>query len=954
MTSSPLSFVDMFINFIKIPVMKRLSLLLLLLPVILKAAPNDASLLQQKQPLCIIENKGQVKDQYGKYRPDIDFAIHDEGVSVFISSSLLSYQFFSEDPDKQEMCRIDAELKGADRHAHIVAEYRQPYYEHYYDPAFGVNGAIAHSYKKITYKNVYPNIDKVLYVKNGRAEYDFVIKEGGKVEDIEISYKGAAEISLNEDGSLSLGTPLGTVREAAPICYDADGEKIHSNYKLENGHLRFDIEKYNGELTIDPALEWSTYYGGSSGEGVRGICYDPAGYIYITGQTQSINNIATIGSYQQTQSISNAENAFIAKFDTNGAIQWATYYSGNNTANSRGIAIDALGCIYIHGRTNSITGIATAGIYKMTLSAGQGSDTYIAKFDGTGNRIWGTYYGGENDDDATCISLDHFGAVYIGGVTKSVDSIATSGSHQTQHGNPGTSSSLDGFLAKFDTSGHLIWSTYYGGERIDRCSTVHCDDIGNVYMAGETQSITGIGTNGSHQDVYMSLGVTQYNSAFLVKFNGQGVRQWATYYGDTSYSATVQGLACTNNEVYIIGTTRDASDVATSGSFQPIKGSGFSNGYLAKFSSSGTRLWGTFFGSNGQDGLANIVLSNNGSLYVTGSMEGGSLATACSYQDTCNYCDPLSSYVRSNGILAVFDTSGHRAYATYYGRGHTTFTSICLSDHSVFLGGSATSATNIATNGSHQQTYGGGTSDCILTKFDLCTIPTQPLLTGDTIICPGTDPSYAVDLSVSCDAADFTWALPSGWTGSSTGSTINVVANSNSGTITVTPYNVCGMAGPPASLYVAVLPVVTTPIVTQSGNILSTGNYDFYQWFRNGYPIIGATNQNYTVTQGGTYTVQVWDTGTCDITSAGITLSAENITLKNPVSVYPNPTTGSFTVETNGGHLTIMSIDGKLVSEHELVRGNTTLQLPERSATGIYLLQFRGERDVVNLRLVKQ
>ena len=75
--------------------------------------------------------------------------------------------------------------------------------------------------------------------------------------------------------------------------------------------------------------------------------------------------------------------------------------------------------------------------------------------------VWGTYFGGDsNDDGVEGISTDKLGNVFITGQTYSPEGVATSGAYQTF-----ISSNLgdDAFLAKFTSSGNLLWATYFGG-----------------------------------------------------------------------------------------------------------------------------------------------------------------------------------------------------------------------------------------------------------------------------------------------------------------------------------------------------------------------------------------------------------------------------------------------------------------------------------------------------------
>jgi hypothetical protein len=52
------------------------------------------------------------------------------------------------------------------------------------------------------------------------------------------------------------------------------------------------------------------------------------------------------------------------------------------------------------------------------------------------------------------------------------------------------------------------------------------------------------------------------------------------------------------------------------------------------------------------------------------------------------------------------------------------------------------------------------------------------------------------------------------------------------------------------------MPLPATPVITQSGNLLSTtGGFASYQWFLNGNPISGATSSSHNATQDGNYTL---------------------------------------------------------------------------------------------------
>ena len=133
---------------------------------------------------------------------------------------------------------------------------------------------------------------------------------------------------------------------------------------------------------------------------------------------------------------------------------------------------------------------------------------FLIKFDGAGNKLWGTYYGtGPNvETEADGVAIDAYNNVYLscesyGGSP----GMASDGIQSTQIG------FSDLLLVKFDSGGNRLCATYYGiGAEQD--GLVAVDTVGNVYLAGTTSSTSGI-TSGGFQNSYGGGG----SDAFLVK-----------------------------------------------------------------------------------------------------------------------------------------------------------------------------------------------------------------------------------------------------------------------------------------------------------------------------------------------------------------------------------------------------------------------------------------------------
>jgi hypothetical protein len=99
--------------------------------------------------------------------------------------------------------------------------------------------------------------------------------------------------------------------------------------------------------------------------------------------------------------------------------------------------------------------------------------------------------------------------------------------------------------------------------------------------------------------------------------------------------------------------------------------------------------------------------------------------------------------------------------------------------------------------------------------------------------------------------------------------------------------------------YITVYTTPPFPIITQNGNTLTASPADSYQWQLNLVDVSGATNQTYEATQSGLYTVIITDSNGCtnsatiDVVFTGM----ENFFPNAHLSIYPNPSNGSFTVE---------------------------------------------------------
>jgi uncharacterized protein (TIGR02145 family) len=473
-------------------------------------------------------------------------------------------------------------------------------------------------------------------------------------------------------------------------------------------------------------------------------------------------------------------------------------------------------------------------------------DCFIAKFNQAGDRLWGTYYGGSGDDNAGTVSTDNNKNVFLSGQTTSNTGIATPGSYQ-----PNRYASTDAFLAKFDSNGVRQWGTYYGGESGDNNTACTNDGSGNVYFAGLTSSHTNIASPGAYQTIYGGGPL----DAFLAKFNSDGQRLWATYYGGSGRDDGYGCNADSTGNIYVVGRTNSPDGIASPGCHQPDYGGGLYDSFIVKFDSSGQRLWGTHYGGTNDDEGNGCAIGSGNDIFMVGlTNSSNNISTPDSYQPVIGG--------NGDGMLVKFNAAGQRQWGTYYGGSADDVFENCsyVKDDTLCLAGYTLSTNNITSPGAWQEVYGGARDDMLIKFIECWPIDTAGPIAGPVNVCK---PSTGVNYSISslAHAVNYIWTLPPGITISSGAGTasinVDIGISAISGTIWVKGLNKCNDPGDSAYLFITVspapVPVIFGPNITCAGDgkVYTTApGKTNYQWSISAGGVItsGGTTTDNTVT----------------------------------------------------------------------------------------------------------
>lgn len=301
-----------------------------------------------------------------------------------------------------------------------------------------------------------------------------------------------------------------------------------------------------------------------------GVSADAVGNIYVSG-TSNYDGVNPGGL-----------EAFVAKYNSSGAVQWTRQLGTGSDDESYGVSADALGNVFITGYTDGSLGGTNAGL----------QDAWVSKYDAAGNNLWTQQLGSTSFDVSHGVSADGLGNAYIAGYT--------GGKLTTPSGR-----FEDAFVAKYDGTGNLLWTRQIGPDADDYAYGVAATSLGDVYIAGETGGSLG----GPH------IGPTGTYDGFVSRFNSAGDLVWSRHFGTTA-DDFIRGVAADNlGNIYISGLTFGSLGASAAGG---------RDAFLVKYDAAGNLLWTRQFGTNKDDVGYGVAKGLLGNVYLTG-LTGGAL-----------------------------------------------------------------------------------------------------------------------------------------------------------------------------------------------------------------------------------------------------------------------------------------------------------------------------------------
>ncbi len=342
--------------------------------------------------------------------------------------------------------------------------------------------------------------DAYLSAFSGDGDFYGVSTWGGTTGD-----GGLAVVTDGPDAYVT-GTFSGTV--------DFDWDPVDVENRTSNGSNDIFILKAVGEGDFG----WVQTWGGTAGDEGEAVAVDSSGNVYISGNAKGYSVDFDPDPVDTDYKDGGANSwAFISKFDSTGDYQWSGRWGNNSDTNAAGVAVDGSDNVYVVGHfiwyDTDLDPDPVGEDIKINMGD---ADSYMSKFDTTGDYIWGLHWGGADEDRAIGIASNSAGDIFVSGHFETSADLDPDAVDVDTH----TGFGYNVFLSKFDTSGDYVWGKSWGVMGEARGRGVATNATGISWITGWFQgSSIDFDPDPVGEDVHPSNG---NHDVFLSKFLSDG------------------------------------------------------------------------------------------------------------------------------------------------------------------------------------------------------------------------------------------------------------------------------------------------------------------------------------------------------------------------------------------------------------------------------------------------
>lgn len=625
---------------------------------------------------------------------------------------------------------------------------------------------------------------------------------------------------------------------------------------------------------------------------------------------------------------------------------WARSAGGLKNEQNNCMATDSAGNVFTAGFFNSPSLIIGNDTLINADSSGNTNDIFIVKYDSFGNVLWASSAGGTGVDGAYGMSVDRSGNLLISGAFYG-DSISFGGITLANSRTTGISSDL--FIVKYDPAGNVLWANSAEGVSWETANNVCTDPSGNVIITGYFESPTIIFGNDTLSNAGARL-------IFVVKYDPMGNVLWANSYAATSNGNSF-GIAADSVGNIIVAGHFNASGMF--GTFNLIN-QGYEDVYTMKLNANGTVLWAKSAGGSSSDFPNYTCTDAAGNIFIAGFFRSSSI--------TFGTITLTNVGTASNDIFIVkYDSLGNVMWAKSeggmdndYGYGISTD----ANGNAYLIGYFNSSILNF---GSYTLNNNGGV-DVFCAKYDAAGNIRWAIGAGGTGSDFGgavsTDQQGNIFVAGDFTSPDITFGATT-LTNTTTGTSDLFLFKINSDCLT---YFTTSYDSVQNTFYLTLDPA-TTSLATayhwDFGDGTSSSLANPYHVYAND-TLYNLCLKIYTAAGDSCeycHTIGFDSTGNV-VRSNGFILNVQNITTDIPsiestesFTIYPNPSSGKYTISGNDLNISMVNVYNILGEcVYQLAANNPKYEIDLSSLdNGIYIVRIENKnRGIINKKIIKQ
>ncbi len=315
---------------------------------------------------------------------------------------------------------------------------------------------------------------------------------------------------------------------AKSIVQTTDGGYVVSGFTKSDD---FDVAENNGQkdlwilkLTSSGDIQWKKSFGFSGQDESFSIIQTQDGGFFTCGYL----DVTASGGLGNDDASKNANHGigdyWGLKLDANGDYEWRRYFGGSN--NDR-----ATSALETNNGDFILTGSADSNDFDVTGSNGN-DDIWVIRISSTGELLWESAFGGSQIEDSFKVIATNDGNYFVLGTTISTDNDISNNFGGT-----------DIWLLKISPEGNLIWEKSYGGNQLDKATSIIALQDGNYMISGHTRS----------DDVFEIKG---QNDVLLIKINNDGSVLNSYTYGGSNIDVAYDLIETDQNSIIIVGSTQ--------------------------------------------------------------------------------------------------------------------------------------------------------------------------------------------------------------------------------------------------------------------------------------------------------------------------------------------------------------------------------------------------------------